>query len=156
MLWTSQPQRRLVWFAVAAAGGGGCVIAALVTLIGDCQFARGAQQEAAVFGVAGAIEAEQCQFVTGELALRASALEQEFHRGAEGAGDAGEVAAQLAGAIGFPLGDGAAADIELGGQLILGKATGEAQAAYAGADCFGRGGRGGVWHDPILRQVGAV
>ncbi len=98
------------------------------------EFVGGAQEEGAVFGVAGLVEAEHGEFVAGGGRGWVGALDEMFDGGAEGIGDAGDVAAQLAGTVGFPLGDGAAADVAGGGELILSHAAGAAEGADSGAD----------------------
>ena len=100
---------------------------------------RSSQQESAVFGVAGLVEAEHGQLVAGG---GSAAVENMFDRGAEGVGDAADVFAELAGAVGFPLGDGAAADVAGGGELVLREAVGAAEFFDAGADRVGLGFHG--------------
>jgi hypothetical protein len=56
-------------------------------------------------------------------------------------------ASEMAGAVGFPLGDGAAADVAGGGELELGEAAGAAEFADARAD-----GRGGGVHGGSMRE----
>ncbi len=94
----------------------------------------GAQEEGAIVGVAGLVEAEHGEFVAGGGGGGIGALDEMFDGGTEGIGDSGDVAAELAGAVGFPLGDGAAADIAGGGEIILSHAAGAAQGADSGAD----------------------
>ncbi len=98
------------------------------------EFVGCAQEEGAVFGVAGLVEAEHGQFVAGGGGGGVGALDEMFDGGAEGIGDSGDVAAELAGAVGFPLGDGAAADVAGGGEIILCHAAGAAEGADACAD----------------------
>jgi hypothetical protein len=78
------------------------------------------------------------------------ALQNVFDGGGQCVGDAGYVAAQLAGAIGFPLGDGAAANVAGDGQLILRHPSIEAEGADSGADCFWCRRAGLFWHGAIL------
>ncbi len=101
---------------------------------GRRQFAGGAQEEAAVLGGAFAVEAEHGEFVTGEVAVTGGAIQQIGNGGGECGGDAADIAAQLAGAVGFPLRDRASADLAEGGELILGEAPGLAELADAAAD----------------------
>ncbi len=95
------------------------------------QFMRSTQQEGAILGVAGLIEPEHGEFVAGGSG---AAVEEVLDGAAEGVGDAADVVAQLAGAVGFPLGYGAAAYFAGGGELILGEAAGAPQLADAHAD----------------------
>jgi hypothetical protein len=113
-------------------------------LCGSSQFVGCSEEEGAVFRVAGLVEAEHGEFVAGGGGV---AVEEMFDRDAEGVGDAADVFAELAGAVGFPLGDGAAADVAGGGELELGEAAGAAEFADARAD-----GRGGGVHGGSMRE----
>ncbi len=104
----------------------------------------GAEEEGAVFGVAGLIEAKHGQFVAGG---GGAAVQQVLDGAAEGVGDAADIFAELAGAVGFPLRDCAAADIAGGGEGILGEASRAPELAYAGAD-----GGGGGFHEAIISE----
>jgi len=75
-----------------------------------------------------------------------------LHRGGQGVCDAGDIAAELAGAVGFPLSDGAAADVAGSGQLVLRHAAGETEGADAKADGFGLGWFGWFGHGDSLRH----
>ena len=99
-----------------------------------CQFVGGAEQEGAVFRVAGLVETEHSEFVAGG---GGAAVEEMLDGAAESVGDSADVLAELAGAVGFPLGDGAAADVAGGGKVLLGEAAGAAEFADAGADGVG-------------------
>ncbi len=90
------------------------------------------QEEGSIFRVTGPVEAQHGQFVT---SLRYTAVQEIFDRGAERIRDAADVAAELAGAIGFPLSDGAAADLAGRGQLILSEATCAAQSTDPRTNC---------------------
>ncbi len=61
-------------------------------------------------------------------------MEQMFDRRAKGIGDAADVAAQLSGPVGFPLGNGAAAHLAGGRQFVLSEAPGVPEGTYPGAD----------------------
>jgi hypothetical protein len=74
---------------------------------------------------------------------RLAAIEEKLDRRVESFGDPGDVAAQLAGTVGFPLSDGTAADAAGGGQAILGHVALLAQGADALADGLTRIGLGG-------------
>ena len=85
----------------------------------------GAQQQLPVFRIAFPVKAQKCEFVS--LANLPSGVfvgaeHQEFDIGVQYLGDTGQVAGDLAGAPGFPLGNGAARDADLISQLVLGKA----------------------------------
>ncbi len=95
----------------------------------------GAQEEGAVFRVAGLVEAEHGKLVAGGASRLLGALEQVFHRRAQRGGDAGDVTAELAGAVRLPLGDRAAADAARCGQFVLCEAPGAPERAYACAYC---------------------
>ena len=60
-----------------------------------------------------------------------------FDRRIERCGDAGDVLTELAGPVGFPLCDGAAADAAGDSQGVLREAAGAAESTDAGADRFG-------------------
>ncbi len=98
------------------------------------ELASGAEEEGPILGVAVAVEAQDRHFIAGEAGVQTLAVEEVFDGDVERAGDARDVAAELAGAIGLPLGDGAAADIAGGGELILGESAGEPAGADSGAD----------------------
>ncbi len=110
-----------------------------------CQFVGGSQQKCLIFWVAGLIEAEHCQLVACGLV---AAMQQIFDRGAEGVRDATDIAAQLAGAVGLPLGDGASADITSGCQFILGETACAAESADACADGWL------VFHQESMSEMG--
>lgn len=101
----------------------------------------GADQQGAVIGRAVAVGTQQCHFVAKQRQWRAAGFrltgEQVGRAGAEEAGDARQVAADLAGAAGLPLGDGAPGDADGARQLVLGEALGEAGGADAGAELGG-------------------
>jgi len=91
----------------------------------------GSQEEGTIFRIAGLVEAEHGKLVASG---RTVTVEEMFDRGAERIGDAADVATELAGTIGLPLGNGAAADLAGGREFILREAPGAAQGANAGAD----------------------
>lgn len=85
--------------------------------------AGGAEEHLAVLGVAFPVQAEQCELVA-LIGFRRGALVVAVHEvldvDLERRGDAGEVACDLSGASGFPLGDGAAGDADAIGEFVLG------------------------------------
>jgi hypothetical protein len=96
-----------------------------------------AQQEGAIFGIAGLVEAEHGELVAGG---GGAAVQEMLDRAAEGIGNAADIFPELTRAIGFPLGDSAAAHVAGGGQGILGESSGATQFtnphAYAGGRLF--------------------
>ncbi len=96
-----------------------------------CELVGGAQEEGAVLRITGLIETKHGKLVARG---RAGAVQQVFNRSAKGIGNAADVAAELAGAIGLPLSDGAAADLAGGCKFILSEAPGAPQGTDAGAD----------------------
>ncbi len=109
------------------------------------QFMGGTEKKSAVLRVAGLVEPEHCQFVAGG---RGAAVEEMLDGAAEGVGDSADVFAELAGAVGFPLGDGATADIAGGGEFELREAAGAAEFTNAQAD-----GGGAIVHGASMREL---
>lgn len=103
-------------------------------LAGAGELVGGTEEEGPVVRLAGAVETEHGELVAGGRGWLGGALQQVLDGGVEGFGDPGDVAAQLAGAVGFPLGDGTATDAAGGGEVILGEATGASESADAAAD----------------------
>ncbi len=112
--------------------------------VGGGELAGCSQQEGAIIWFADAVEAEHGELVTLDCRIFAAPGEQGFDRYPEGGGDDGDIFAQLAGPIGFPLGDCAAADAAGHGELILGDGAIVAQGADAGADGFCFSGHDGT------------
>ncbi len=115
-----------------------------------CKFSSGANQENLIFGIALAVEAQQGQLITGELAVRELTLQKILDRGAEDRGDARDISTQLSGTIGFPLRDGATAYVQLGGQLVLRKTPRTPEAADAPANGVGFGA--GCWGEAVRHE----
>ncbi len=85
-----------------------------------------------------------------------AAVEEKLDGRVERLGNSRDVAAQLASAVGLPLGDGAAAHAACQGEAILGHVTLIAQDADALADRLTRVGLGGeeagFFHDSDMEQ----
>ncbi len=109
------------------------------------QFMGCTQKKGSVLRIAGLIQPEHCQFVASG---RGAAVEEMLDGAAEGVGDSADVFAELAGAVGFPLGDGATADIAGGGEFELREAAGAAEFTNAQAD-----GGGAVVHAASMREL---
>lgn len=108
----------------------------------------GSQEKGAIFRIAGAIEAQEGEFVAGGGHGGRRALQEVFDRDVQRFGDSGDVTAELAGAVGLPLGDGAAGDATGQSEVVLCEAAGAAEGADAGADRFWL-----VFHAHKLREI---
>ena len=102
----------------------------------------GSDQQGTIIGRAVPVSAQQRHFVAAQWQGGRSrfllAAEQESGAAAKDAGDACQVASDLARPAGLPLGHGAARDADGARQLVLSQTLGEAGSADARAEFGGR------------------